>query len=304
MRSVAICIGLLLLPSPLHAQEIEPATYGIDIACESDSQPTSVRLLSHDGEVIPAADRSSPGAPYKIQFRPDARAHFYFGTIEAKWNPNLTSDIGIRVQPAYPTRQTLFLYSPDITPSIDLIHNFSRRGYAGTNAFRTYFEAKSIYRQLHALHPKHTVTISAAYYWHEAARRLAGTSGSIIVMDPDAVDALKKVQTLLKDKELDSQVKHTLSVNEQQVGFALLQGQIVEWQHAAVVEWARAAGQLDTAIAVNDYYTTKWTNADKAERSAIIKYYRVDGDWLAKNDSYLQSLSAKMDAEAAPSAGE
>ena len=92
--------------------------------------------------------------------------------------------------------------------------------------------------------------------------------------------------------------------NEQQVGFALLHGKIVEWQHAAVVEWARAAGQLDTAIAVNDYYTTKWTNADKAERSAIIKYYRVDGDWLAKNDSYLQSLSAKMDAEAAPSAGE
>ena len=135
--------------------------------------------------VIPAADRFSPGAPYKIQFRPNARAHFYSGTIEAKWNPNLTSDIGI--------------------------HNFSRRGYAGTNAFRTYFEAKSIYRQLHALHPKHTVTISAAYYWHEAARRLAGTSGSIIVMDPDAVDALKKVQTLLKDKELDSQVKHTLN---------------------------------------------------------------------------------------------
>jgi hypothetical protein len=155
-----------------------------------------VRLLSHEGEVIPAADRTSPGAPYKIQFRPNARTHFYSGTIEAKWNPNLTSDIGIRVQPAYPTRQTLFLYSPDITPSIDLIHNFSRRGYAGTNAFRTYFEAKSIYRQLHAQHPEHIVTISAAYYWHEAARRLAGTSGSIIVMDPDAVDALKKVQTL------------------------------------------------------------------------------------------------------------
>jgi hypothetical protein len=72
----------------------------------------------------------------------------------------------------------------------------------------------------------------------------------------------------------------------------------------AVVEWALTAGQLDTAIAVNDYYTTKWTNADKAERSAIIKYYRVDGDWLAKNDSYLQSLSAKTDAEAAPSSGE
>jgi hypothetical protein len=180
----------------------------------------------------------------------------------------------------------LFLTDPEVSPKS--IRQFQIRGLDGEAGYRTYFEARKIYKRvLSSRSPRHPLIVPAAYWFFASAYKLASNPGSIIAFDQESLQASEHVLTLAKDKIVAQGFSH-YSVDIKHWTAMLAKAKRLGWQDFSFVKKAASGQQFEAAYALNDHFSKRYFALEKEAQAVVTREYGINAALLEKNDKFIR----------------
>jgi hypothetical protein len=179
----------------------------------------------------------------------------------------------------------LFITDPEVGP--ESIRKFQLRGLDGEAGYRTYFEARKIYKRVLSRSPRHPLIVPAAYWFFASAYKLASNPGSIVTFDQESLQASEHVLTLSKDK-IVAQGFSRFSVDIQHWKAMLAKAKRLGWQDFSFVKKAASKRQFEAAYALNDYFSARFYALEKDAQAVVTREYGINAALLKKNDKFIR----------------
>lgn len=174
--------------------------------------------------------------------------------------------------------------------SEEAVLGFSRRGLRGANAYRTYFESKTIYQEIEQQSPNHYLGGLAAYWWFSSAYELAKRDGSVVPMDTKAVEAAKSI---LSRSQNNSKYKSAMSawkIDVDVLEIEIDRAKRVKWQGYSLVKKAKNKKNYIAALNLVEYYESMYNTLPLVEKKKISKEYGVYSKRINDDKAYFQTL--------------
>jgi len=262
----------------------------ITVKIIADAAPKEVLLTLCTGEEI-VLDKLAQGE--ELLFTTKIAPQFALGVecqctlIAECMNPNLTEVLYLRLPTSARSKDLKFriYHVSTISTHSKRIEELELQGADLLSSYKTYFEARRMYREMYPMNPQHTVTIRAARLWFDAAYRLAASElakNSYIAMDEDAVKANQKLAQLApkafgkitSPDYLASMTAHAMSIG---------------WTEIRAIPELISDGNWEAATQINRFYLDSYQNLSVAEQSKIKEWYKIDLPLLENNMQYIQS---------------
>jgi len=174
-----------------------------------------------------------------------------------------------------------------VSTTVRRIEELEMQGTELFTSYKTYFEARRIYRKMYAANPRHTVTIRAARLWFDAAYRLVATGSSkssYIAMDEEAITANANLAKSAPEAfQKVTSPDYIANMADQAVS--------IGWTEISAIRELITDGQIETAKQINRFYLETYQTLSTQEQAKITKRYRIDLPLLENNMQYLQSFS-------------
>lgn len=170
----------------------------------------------------------------------------------------------------------------------DSIREFSSRGLRGPNAYRTYFESKTIVQQVTESNPEHYLAGLASYWWFASAYELAKRKSSVIPMDKKAIDAIQAVIRLAENNRKYRRVMAQWKINIGHLKIESAKARRIIWKGYLLVNKAAKKRKYDIALEILNYYETLHNGLPPDERKKVLDEYGVYSKSIGDDKTYLR----------------
>ena len=209
-------------------------------------------------------------------------------TLIADWG-NAAEQLHLRLPISARNKKLQFriYHAATVSATLRRIEELEMQGTELFTSYKTYFEARRIYRKMYASNPHHTVTIRAARLWFDAAYRLVATGSaksSYIAMDEEAVTANLNLAKSAPDAfQKVTSPEYIASMAEQAMS--------IGWTEISAIRELISDGNAEAAKQLNRFYLETYQTLNAQEQTKITKRYRIDLPLLESNMQYLQSFN-------------
>lgn len=267
----------------------EPSDVPVKISLSEITSP-SEDLLSVVGH-----DKNRAKYLYKISADSDGVfLKYYLSALDSNTNKKIT-DLDIWIPSIIDKKEVLIvLKKPDVTEKTIL--DFSRRGLKGPNAYRTYFEARTIYQEVEENSPNHYMGGLASFWWFSAAYELAKRENSIIPMDSKAIDAIENLIRHSEENDKYNNAMKAWKIKTDRLRIEADRAKRVKWQGYSLVRKARKKKQYDIALDLLIHYEEMYNIMPLKEKKKVSEEYGIYSKVIHDDKIYLQQLVKKSNA--------
>jgi len=265
------------------------ATTSIDVRIASDVLPTEIHLEDQLLRKFPLV-RQGEEALFKGTLDELIREAVVTDfDVVGRWGDDLVG-ISLRIWSAVQNHDPppVLIFLPKPISEKSTIDTFANRGLDGELAFRTYYEARTVYQDMMTKSSTHQVTVGAAYWWFAASYQLARRTDGLIRVDPRAIQAVERL-VYAEDNTTLAHAMKRLKINRTSLREDVNQAKMITWMNFRLVKEYSAKRKFELAKIINDYYIKQYDDLTEPERRILLKKQGVDRSLLETNALYLDS---------------